>query len=418
MKYIIDGGNRLEGTIVASGNKNSIFPCVAAALLTNKPVTLHNVPAIQDTYVLLDILQSLGVATEYVDSTLRVEATTVKSDVPRDLMTKLRGSIVLVGALLARNNHVTFYHPGGDIIGKRSIETHLEGFALLGARVEQNDLRYSAQFSSLPETKEISIFLSERSVTGTENLILAATKRKGRTILKNCAEEPHVVDLCLMLVSMGGSITGIGTSMITVEGCVDLGGTEFTLGTDYIEVGTYAIAAAITKGKIVITNMHNIDLDPIIIALQKFGIQATRNESAVTFMAGDLHAANRLVTNIWPGFPTDLMSATIVLATQSQGATLCHDWMYESRMFFVDKLINMGAHITIADPHRVLIYGPTQLKGRELDSPDIRAGMALVLAALVADGRSSIDRVEIIERGYEKVIEKLKNLGAKIEVEG
>lgn len=414
MKFIIEGGNELHGKIKVAGNKNSVFPCVAAALLTDEEVILENIPNIRDTNVLIEILENLGVQVNKVGNILTIKAETLQSELPKELMTRLRGSIALVGAILGRTGKVEFYHPGGDVIGKRGIEAHLEGFKSLGAKLEQNDLKYKIKFVNKP-TGKLDIFLPERSVTGTENLILACAMTTGVITLRNCASEPHIRDLCNMLLQMGVKIEGIGSDTLTIHGVEKLKGTKFRICADYIEIGTYAIAAAITKGEIILSGLDNSDLDPILFPLRNFGIIIERKDDTIKFKAEKIQAVSKLTTNVWPGFPTDLMSPVLVLATQAHGITLCHDWMFESRFFFSDKLLSMGANITIADPHRVLVYGPTRLKGRELESPDIRAGMTLVLAGLIAKGQSVINKAELIERGYEDVVTKLKSLGAKIE---
>ncbi len=417
MKYIIEGGKKLIGEIKISGNKNSVFPCVAAALLTCEEVVLENVSKLADTAVLVQILKKLGVNAVFDKNTLTIKAQEIKQfSLPRDLMTKLRGSILLVSAVLANKGKVNFYHPGGDIIGQRSIETHIEGFKALGASYKRDNLKLTLQFAEdTKHNKDCTIFLQEASVTAAENLIIASVLGERRVILKNCPIEPHVVDLCKMLTQMGAKIEGIGTNTLVIEGVEKLYGTRFRLGIDYLEVGTYAIAAAVTGGKVKVTGLDNTDLDPVLVPLKRFGIEVGNVGNDLTFSASSLKSPQRLVTNIWPGFPTDVMSVAIVLATQSKGMMMCHDWMYESRMFFIDKLISMGAQIILADPHRVLVLGPKKLRGTKLATPDIRAGMALVLAALVAKGKSTINQAELIERGYEDVVGKLKLLGAQIE---
>lgn len=415
MQYIIKGGYKLNGTIRVSGNKNSIFPCVAAALLTEEEVILENVSGIKDAQVLIQILQKLGVKVKREGSTFIIKASKINHfSLPQNLMIRLRGSIVLVGALLARLKRVHFYHPGGDIIGQRSIETHLSAFKNFGAIVQKDNLKYSVNLVDQKE-ESLDIFFKESSVTATENLILLSTLSKKRLILRNCAKEPHVVDLCRMLTAMGAKIEGIGGDTLVVTGVNKLSGCKFKIRTDPIEVGTYIVAAAISGGNVKIEGGDDVDLDPILIPLQQFNIGIERGEGNIRVSAQKLKSPARLITNVWPGFPTDMMSAAVVLATQSKGIILCHDWMYESRMFFVDKLISMGANITLADPHRCLVYGPTRLKARVLSSPDIRAGMALMLAALAARGKSVINQAELIERGYENVVSKFKSLGAQIE---
>lgn len=414
MRYIVEGGKKLIGEITVSGNKNSIFPCVAAALLTKEEVTLENVPKISDTDVLIEILENIGATVKRAENTLTIKATKAEATLPKDLMIKLRGSIVLVGAILARMGKVEFYHPGGDVIGKRGIESHIEGFVALGADYEQDDLRYKLMFKGKSREKIINIFLPEKSVTATENLILASALGSSQVTIRNCATEPHVVDLCNLLAQMGVGIVGVGTDTLIIKSAARLRGANFKIRADYIEVGTYGVAAAVSGGKITLKGLDNTDLDPLFISLQKFGVKVVLGRGEVTFSADKLKAVPLIITNVWPGFPTDLMSVMIVLATKAAGVTLCHDWMFESRMFFVDKLMSMGANVTIADPHRVLVYGPSALKGRELETPDIRAGMALVLAALVARGQSIIHKAELIERGYEDPVEKLSSLGGAI----
>ena len=416
MNYIINGGHKLKGKVRVSGNKNSVFPCIGAALLTNEEVILENISNLVDTEVLIQILKKLGVVVERNRSVIRIKASEIRRfNLPEDLMVKLRGSIVLVGALLGRLGKANFHHPGGDIIGRRSIETHLGGFKALGATLKKSNTKYSLYLPQNVITQDSDIFLQEASVTTTENLILASVLGSRIITLKNCAKEPHISDLCRMLTQMGANIAGIGTDTLIITGVNKLNGAKYKIGADYIEVGTYAVAAAITGGEVEIDGIEGAFLDPVLLPLKCFGVKIETTETAIKVYPSRLNAVSKLVTNIWPGFPTDLMSVAIVLATQSKGVSLCHDWMYEGRMFFIDKLITMGARITLADPHRVLVSGPNKLHGRVLDTPDIRAGMALVVAALVARGRSIINQAELIERGYADVAVKLKDLGADIE---
>lgn len=415
MKYTITGGKTLSGKLAISGNKNSVFPCIAAALLTGEEVILENISDLSDTKVLIQILKKLGVRVEKQDTTLSIQAGSIHHHtLPENLVTKLRGSIVLAGSILSRVGKVKFSHPGGDVIGRRSIETHLEGFKSLGAKIKKSNLNYLVTMDN-QQKKEVEIFFKEASVTATENLILASVLGSRNVILKNCAKEPHIVDLCKMLISMGARIDGVGTDTLIISGVEKLFGAKFRIGTDFIEVGTYMIAAAITRGKLEMSGIDSTDLSPISIPLKEFGIKTEFAGNQLIVWADKLKSPSKITTNIWPGFPTDLMSVVMVLATQCKGVVLCHDWMYESRMFFVDKLISMGAQIVLADPHRVLVSGPTKLKGRILATPDIRAGMALVLASLAAKGKSVINQAELIERGYEDVVGKLRSLGAEIE---
>lgn len=416
-KYIIEGGVRLKGEIKISGNKNSVLPCMAAALLTEETVTLKNCPKIADVQVFLELLRSLGVEIiEGADGEIKLKAKQISTDIlNKELMVRLRASVLLVGPLLARLGKVEFYHPGGDIIGKRSIETHLKGFKSLGYEFEKEDKRYLGK-RTRHVSEDVEIFLDEPSVTATENLVLAAVLGKGKTIIKNCAMEPHVVDLCNLLLKMGAKIEGVGSTTLIIHPKEKLNGTEFKIGQDYVEIGTYAIAAAITSGNLILTNCNLEDLEPIFLPLEEFGVKLEKyGTDKIKVSADHLKSIEKLSVRPWPGFPTDLMSVFIVLATQSEGVTLLHDWMYESRMFFVDKLISMGASIIIADPHRVLVHGPSKLIGRELETPDIRAGMALVLASLCAKGTSVINKAELIERGYEDVVGNLSRLGVNIQ---
>lgn len=416
-KYIIEGGVRLKGEVRISGNKNSVLPCMAASLLTDEEITLTNCPQIADVKVFLELLRGLGVeVTEGLNGEIKLKANNINADsLPKDLMVRLRASVLLIGPLLARLGKIEFYHPGGDIIGKRSIETHLKGFKGLGFEFEREDKRYLGKRSKSNDP-DITIFLDEPSVTATENLILASVIGKGKKTLKNCAQEPHIVDLCNLLNKMGAKISGIGSTTLKIDSQEKLKGAQFEIGQDFVEIGTYAVAAAITFGNITLTNCSLDDLEPIVMPLRDFGVNLQKKgRGQIKIWADHLKAIERLNVRPWPGFPTDLMSVFIVLATQAHGVTLLHDWMYESRMFFVDKLINMGASIVIADPHRVLVHGPSKLIGRELETPDIRAGMALILASLVAKGTSVINKAELIERGYEDVIGNLTRLGVNIQ---
>lgn len=414
-KFLIEGGNKLVGEVKISGNKNAVFPCLSAALLTSEDVILRNIPKIVDTDVSLEILRSLGVEVTEAEDYIKINAHKIEShQIPEELAARLRGSILFAGGLLGRVGKAEFIHPGGDIIGKRTIRPHLQGFEQLGYKVTQNDLSYTVTRSA-ERPSEVNIFMEEASVTGTENLVLASVLGNQTVILKNCAMEPHVVDVCQMLKKMGAQIEGIGSSTLKITGVEKLKGVDFTIGSDFLEVGTYAIAAAITRGNITLTNCSLDNLEPILYRLEKMGVTLTQVANKCMVHYSKIKPNPKLHTNIWPGFPSDLMSVFIVLATQAEGVSLLHDWMYESRFFFVDKLISMGASITIADPHRIVVNGPTPLVARNLDTPDIRAGMALVLAALIAEGKSTINKAELIERGYEDVVGKLSSLGANIE---
>ncbi len=414
-KYIIKGGSKLTGKISISGNKNAVLPCLAAALLTEDEVIIRNVPKISDVDVFLEIFQSLGVKSERGDSFIKIHAKKITSShLPQELSAKLRAAILFAGPLLARIGKAEFSHPGGDVIGKRSIDAHIKGLRDLGFVFEREDRKYIGKKKE-ENLKFYKIFLEEASVTATENLLLAAALNPATVILQNCAQEPHVIDLCNMLIKMGASIEGVGSSLMKITGREKLKGVDFSVGLDYVEFGTYAIAAAITGGKIEIEKSSLEGMEPVINPLMKMGLEFNPSNGSVFISAGKINPTQKIITNIWPGFPTDLMSVVIILASQANGVSLLHDWMYESRMFFVDKLISMGAHITIADPHRVIVSGPSKLIGRNLETPDIRAGMALILAAVIATGESTINRVELIDRGYEDVVGKLSSLGVNIQ---
>ncbi len=412
-KFVIEGGNKLRGKIKLAGNKNAILPAMAAALLTSEKVILTNVPEIGDVLVMGELLAQIGCEVKGLGtSKIEILAKDIKTiNLDPELVSKLRASILLSGPLLIRSGKFKMRHPGGDIIGRRGVDTHLEALESLGAAITRGNEVYEGRADELQSGK---IFLTEASVTATENTLMTAILTKGATIIKNAASEPHVQELCKMLTKMGAKITGIGSNLLIVEGVEKLAGTEFEVGPDYIEAGTLAIAAAVTGGELEIQGVNFDDMEMILIYFSKMGMNFAAIDSSLIVKPSKLKAAFKIDSGLYPGFPTDLMSAMIVLATQADGVTLLHDWLYESRMFFVDKLISMGANVTICDPHRVLVSGPTKLRGQELDTPDIRSGIALVIAALAADGKSLINRVQLIDRGYEKIDERLAKLGAKI----
>ena len=411
--FEIEGGHRLNGKIEIAGNKNSVLPIMAACLLTTDTCTIENVPNISDVSVMAQLLTMCGAEVKGVGTTtITITSKEIKEAVfPKELTEKLRASVLLLGPMLARVGKLKIGYPGGDVIGRRPLDTHIQALKALGATVRQEDEYYVAQAKEL---KGANIFLQEASVTATENAIIAAVVAKGQTVIKRAASEPHVVDLCQFLVKMGAQISGIGSNILTINGQKSLSGTKHSIRPDHIEVGTFAILAAVTKGKIEMEPIVKEDLDMVLLTLEKFGVDFKIQDNKLAVLDSDLDAVEKVVTDVWPGFPTDLMAPTIVLASQAKGVTILHDWMYESRMFFVDKLLSMGAHCEIADPHRVLVYGPAKLHGQRLDTPDIRAGIALVIAALTADGTSRIERAELIERGYENIVERLSALGAKI----
>jgi UDP-N-acetylglucosamine 1-carboxyvinyltransferase len=416
--YRIIGQKPLHGTVAISGRKNAALKLIAATILSNENVTLRRIPEIGDVRVMLDILQEMGASvTKHEEGTFVINTSSVTRPViPEELGRKLRASLVLVGPLLARFGTVTFPHPGGCVIGKRSIAPHLEAFRELGAEIEVDDLIYTIHADRLAGS---FIYLKERSVTATENLIMAATRAHGTTQIYWAAEEPHIRNLCDILRSMGYAITGDGTSMVSIEGKPDHAGTEAeaTVIADDIEVGTFAAAAVVTGGDVVLQGIGTkLDIIPILSALENFNVNFSYSEEAGelhVLPSHDLHAAD-IQTNPWPGFPPDLQSPFTVIATQARGTSLIHDWMYEGRLYFVDLLQKMGANIIICDPHRAIVTGPTPLIHSSLITPDLRAGAALVIAALAAEGTSIIEHTELIERGYANIDGRLRSLGADI----
>lgn len=420
-ELIIEGGIPLRGTLTPSGNKNAALPALAACLLTDEPIVLHNLPDIQDVHTMLDLLSDIGVQVERLDThSWRLHAQEIRlPPFAREKFRRIRGSILLAGPLLARMGWVEIPPPGGDVIGRRRVDTHFLAFQGLGAEVDVNDLfRLNAR-----QLRGADILLDEASVTGTENALMAAVLAKGTTVLRNAASEPHVQDLCHMLNQLGARIEGIGSNVLTIHGVDRLGGGEFTIGPDHIEVGSYIALAAMTRGELRIRNAAPHHLRMIRHVFSRLGVEIEVDGEDVVVpteqpmeVVPDIGGAIPTIADApWPAFPADLMSIAIVLATQTRGTVLFHEKMFESRLYFVDKLIFMGARIVLCDPHRCVVQGPSQLQGDILVSPDIRAGMALVGAALCAKGQSIIRNVEQIDRGYEGVEEKLRSLGARIE---
>src|SRR5215471_14496005 len=421
-EYIIDGGVPLNGTVKASGNKNAALPCIAAALLTDEPVILRNIPEIEDVQVMLEIYTSLGGKVETLErNAFKMKLGNITdSMIPVEQARKIRASILFAGPLLAQTGKVMLPPPGGDVIGRRRLDTHFLALTELGAKVKTGD---AFTFSAKSLTGA-DIFLDEASVTGTENAVMAAVLAKGKTILTNAASEPHVQDLCRMLVSMGAHIEGIGSNILTITGVSKLHGCDFTIGADFMEVGSFIGLAAATNGDLHIEGTRPQDLRPAKIAFGKLGISWAHEGTVIHVPRNQPMEVNcdlgGMIPKIddapWPGFPPDLTSIITVVATQVEGTVLIHEKMFESRMFFVDKLIGMGARIVLCDPHRAVVSGPTRLTGSELHSPDVRAGMAMVIAAMCADGKSTINNVYQIERGYENIVFRLSSLGGKISV--
>jgi UDP-N-acetylglucosamine 1-carboxyvinyltransferase len=416
-KFLIQGETPLNGEIHTAGNKNAALPVIAATVLTDDECFLENVPRIRDVETMLALLQDLGKKIEHAgEHAYRVKGRIQKSKLDNRLAGNLRASILYLAPLLARTGKVETVPPGGCVIGRRNVDTHFDVISAFGAKYDIEDKYYHA---SLNRPKAANIFLLESSVTATENALLLAALTPGETIIDNAAAEPHVSDLAAVLIKMGAVVEGAGTNHIRVAGVKKLRGFKHRIIPDHIETGTFAIAAACTGGDLLIHDALPQHFYIIGNVLQKMGIQYTFSDKTILHIKPSKPASHdlKIRVGLWPGFPTDLMSPLIVLATQAHGVTLCHDWMYESRMFFVDKLIAMGAQITQCDPHRVLVSGPTRLRGQELNSPDIRAGIALMIAALSAKGRSIIDRAELIDRGYEDIAGRLNKLGAQIQRE-
>ncbi len=420
-RFVIEGGSRLSGEVTPSGNKNEALPALAACLLTDEEVVLDNVPRIRDVLVMCQILEDLGVALRWEgDHRLRVRAAEVRKTVlDRALCGHVRASVLFAGPMVGRMGEVTLPPPGGDVIGRRKLDTHFAALQALGARVDVGE-SYRLRVASLAGSE---MFLDEASVTATENAVMAAVLAQGSTVIENAACEPHVQGLCRMLVAMGARIEGIGTNTLTIEGVRRLHGTTHRIGPDYLEVGSFIGLGAVAGDGLVIHQAPAREMRKIRAVFEKLGVQ-TEFSGEDCFVPGrqdlvirsDLHGAIPQIDDApWPQFPTDLMSIAIVVATQARGTVLFFEKMYEGRMFFVDSLIGMGASIILCDPHRVVVAGPSRLYGTTLRSPDIRAGMALLIACLAASGRSVMHNVEQIDRGYERVDEKLRGLGARIE---
>jgi len=420
-KYVIEGSYPLKGKIRASGNKNAALPCIAAALLTDDEVILENIPEIEDVSVMFRILKHLGSKVTWLGTNkYSIKTTDIKkAEIPSAEAKAVRASILFAGPLLARTGSVIFPPPGGDVIGHRRLDTHFLAFTELGARVSADGV-YKVTANKLVG---VDLFLDEASVTATENAIMTAVLAEGETVIQNAASEPHVQDLCNMLVSMGAVIEGIGSNILRIKGVDKLHGTQFRIGSDFMEVGSYIGLAAVTHSRLEIMDAEPKNLRMAKIAFGKLGISwETSGNSILIRPRQELRVKLDMGDQIpsiddapWPGFPPDLTSIITVVATQVSGTVLIHEKMFESRMFFVDKLISMGAKIVLCDPHRAVVSGPASLKGSDMVSPDVRAGMAMVIAALCAEGKSTIRNIYQIERGYENLAAKLKSLGAKIE---
>lgn len=423
--FRVQGGNPLSGRIRPQGNKNEALPLLAACCLTAEPVVLRNLPDIEDVSIMLQILRSVGVSVERLDpkdpTAIRLEAKgELSPELPIELTTRLRGAVTLAGPLLARTGRVFLPRPGGDRIGRRRLDTHILALKALGAQVKTFPDGYELHTEQL---KGADILLDEASVTGTENALCAAVVAQGETVIRNAASEPHVQGLCHLLVAMGAKIDGIGSNVLRIHGVKELRGAARRIGPDYLEVGSFISLAAVTGGELLIEEADLSNLRMIRLVFSRLGIE-TRAEGENLLVPADQTlkiemdlggAIPRVDDAPWPGFPADMTSVALVTATQCHGTVLIHEKMFESRLFFTDRLISMGAQIVLCDPHRALVVGPSPLMGAVVSSPDIRAGMAMLIAALCAQGESVIQNISQIDRGFSRIDERLRELGALIE---
>jgi UDP-N-acetylglucosamine 1-carboxyvinyltransferase len=420
-RYVVRGGAPLHGTVRPAGNKNAALPAIAASVLAEGPVELDNMPRIRDVETMLAILGELGAGLEWIGpNQVRIDPRPIENK-PLDprLCARIRASILLAGPLLARFGRVTLPPPGGDVIGRRRVDTHFLALEALGAEVQLGD-SYELYATTL---RGADIFLDEPSVTGTENALMAAARAQGRTVLRNAASEPHVQDLARLLVAMGARIEGIGSNTYVIEGGQPLHGASYTIGPDHIEIGSFIGLAAVTNSALTIDGVRGDDLRGTLLGFERLGIRPRLDGQRLIIDADQERRIRpdlgghvpKLEDGPWPAFPADTMSIAMVAATQCEGLLLVFEKMFESRMFFVDKLIGMGARIVLCDPHRAVVSGPARLRGGTVESPDIRAGMAMLIAALAAEGTSHLHNVGQIERGYEQIDSRLKALGADIE---
>jgi UDP-N-acetylglucosamine 1-carboxyvinyltransferase len=410
---LIQGGARLSGTVAVEGNKNAALPLLAACLLTTDECVLHNVPRIRDVEVMAQLLVDLGAQVDGIGtSTLRVRCPEVVKDEPDGTMVgRLRGSVLLLGPLLARRGRANLAPPGGDFPARRTISTHLEALVAMGAHVLDGP---GHQLECPEGLKPTSIYLYEASVTGTETALLAAAAAPGISEIRHAACEPHVVELCRFLAELGIGVTGTGTTTIRIDGGHRMHGATHTLWGDYIEAGSWAVVAAVTGGEIDVRGARAEDIEVIAAVLKRLNIECTMDGDLFRVERSKPRAAGRITTSLWPGFPSDLVSLVTVLATQAEGRTLVHDWLYELRLFALEQLSGMHADLFLCDPHRIIVTGPRRLRGRPLDSRDLRSGMALIAAALAAEGESRVTPLETVERGYADLVTRLTALGASV----
>ncbi|MGH2855849.1 MAG: UDP-N-acetylglucosamine 1-carboxyvinyltransferase [Solirubrobacteraceae bacterium] len=422
-KFVIEGGVPLSGTIRAAGNKNGALPILAACLLTEDEVILRNVPRISDAEAMIALLRMLGARVEWIGpSTVLVDASGVQSTEPdRELAEQLRASFLLAGPLLARFGAARMPPPGGDVIGRRRLDPHLDAFRTLGAHVDDRPEEIVLAAPTLG-LSPCDFLMDEPSVMATENALMAAALTRGPTVIRNAASEPHVQDLARMLISMGAAIDGVGSNVMTVHGQASLRGCTYEIAPDHIEIGSFMALAGVTGGELVVRDTRPDDLRMIRLVFERLGLRSeVRDRDVIVPGNQDLVIRNdhgdhmpKVEDGPWPAFPADLTSIALALATQASGTVLIHEKMFENRLFFTDKLVGMGASITICDPHRAIVNGPRGLRGSRVDSPDIRAGMAMLIAALCADGVTEIGNIRQIDRGYERIDERLRELGARI----
>ncbi|HEX4348214.1 MAG TPA: UDP-N-acetylglucosamine 1-carboxyvinyltransferase [Vicinamibacterales bacterium] len=411
---LIEGGRPLSGEIDVEGNKNAALPLLAACLLTSEECVLTNVPRISDVEGMALLLVDLGATVDGIGtSTLRVRCERLTKDEPdAALVGRLRGSVLLLGPLLARRGRAYLAPPGGDFPARRTISTHLDALIAMGARVESG----SAHAVAVPDgLKPASFYLYEASVTGTETALLAAAAAPGLSEIRHAACEPHVVELCEFLQKLGVGVSGIGTTTIRIEGGGTLGGAHHRLNGDYIEAGSWAVVAAVTGGEIDVRGARAEDMEVVAAVLKRLNVECRMDGDLFRVERSTPMAAGRITTGLWPGFPSDLVSLVTVLATQAEGRTLVHDWLYELRLFALEQLSGMSADLFLCDPHRIIVTGPRKLRGRPLDSRDLRSGMALIAAGLAAEGESRLAPLETVERGYAQIVARLQKLGAKVE---
>lgn len=415
-RLVVEGGHRLTGRIDVEGNKNSALPLMAACLLTDRPCVLNNVPRIKDVVVMGELLRGLGCAVDGLGTTnVRVHCMRLVTDEPDPILVgRLRGSVLLVGPLLARLGRARLAPPGGDFPARRTLSVHLQALKAMGVR-EQTGFGHVLDASS--GLHAASIYLEEASVTGTETALLAAAAAAGTSEIRHAACEPHVSELCRFLRGMGVEIEGEGTSTLKVFGGSRLSGVTHTLKGDYIEAGSWVVAAAVTGGEIEVRGVCGDDVEPIVSVLRRMNVSCEVTENGIDVSASVLRGVRQVTTAPWPGFPSDMVSLVSVLATQAEGRTLIHDWMYELRLFALEQLSGMGANLFLCDPHRLIADGPSALRGRNLDTRDLRSGMALIAAALAAEGESRVGPLETVERGYANIVEKLQSLGAHVYAE-